>query len=71
MSPKRQESVKTMKDLHIEVIRPCTPQQTCLDERLQSARWLGWAMPTPPRSGHPEPVAVAQTALAPAQGSPA
>lgn len=34
-----------MSKLRIEVLTPRTPYQTYLDERLQSARGLGWAMP--------------------------
>lgn len=35
-----------MSKLHIEVLTPRTPYQTYLEERLQSASGLGWAMPT-------------------------
>lgn len=28
-----------------EVFAPATPEQTYLDERLRSARWLGWEGP--------------------------
>lgn len=34
-----------MSKLRIEVLTPRTPYQTYLEERLQSARGLGWAMP--------------------------
>lgn len=31
-----------------EVFAPATPEQTYLDERLRSARWLGWDAPAAP-----------------------
>ena len=34
-----------MSKLRIEVLTPRTPYQTYLEERLQAARGLGWAMP--------------------------
>ena len=34
-----------MSKLRIEVLTPRTPYQTYLEERLQSARGLGWGMP--------------------------
>ena len=34
-----------MSKLRIEVLTPRTPYQTYLEERLQSARGLGWATP--------------------------
>lgn len=36
-----------MSKLRIEVLTPRTPYQTYLEERLQSARGLGWGMPEP------------------------
>ena len=36
-----------MSKLRIDVLTPRTPHQTYLEERLQSARGLGWAMPKP------------------------
>jgi hypothetical protein len=35
-----------MSKLHIEILTPRTPYQTYLEERLQSASGLGWALPT-------------------------
>ena len=34
--------VNTMSNLRIEILAPRTPQQVWREERLQSARWLGW-----------------------------
>jgi len=30
---------------HLEAFFSRSPEQTYLNERLQSARWLGWALP--------------------------
>ncbi len=61
-----------MKDLHAEVLRPRTPQQTYLEERLQSARWLGWATPTHVAAVEARTNESAQAVfVSPAQGSPA
>jgi hypothetical protein len=32
-----------------EIFVPRTPEETYLDERLRSARWLGWDMTPAPR----------------------
>ena len=34
--------VNIMSNPRIEILPPRTPQQVWIEERLQSARWLGW-----------------------------
>jgi hypothetical protein len=59
-----------MSKLHIEVLSPRTPYQTYLDERLQSARGLGWAMAeraetaARPQGAHQAPANLPVTAVA-------
>lgn len=53
-----------------EVFTPRSREQVYLNERLQSAKWLGWEMETP--AAKPETADKAQLdALLPAHGKPA
>jgi hypothetical protein len=61
-----------MSKLRIEVLTPPSPYQTYLEERLQSARGLGWTYAAPkPAEVRPEPASLPAFAAAAAQVEPA
>lgn len=56
-----------MSTLHIEILTPPSPYQTYLEERLQSARGLGWTSDraAEPTRGRPAPAAPSEFAASP------
>lgn len=63
---------EAMSRLRIEILTPPSPYQTYLEERLQSARGLGWAWERTAPSAPERPApAAAPGFAAPPQGKPA
>jgi len=52
-----------MSKLHHEAFFAHSPEQTYLNERLQSARWLGWALPVAAARTQSTPNAHSATAM--------
>nr|MDP2192375.1 hypothetical protein [Rhodoferax sp.] len=52
-----------MSKLHHEALFAHSPEQTYLNERLQSARWLGWTLPVVAPQTQSTPNARSATAM--------